>query len=61
MRVNLWVYRRVDEHSCRDVEWYVQLEGQAERKGYDVLLLAQHGLKADGLDISPTGAKTAEK
>jgi len=51
----------MDEQSYRDVEWYVQLEGQAERKGYDVLLLAQHGLKADGLDISPTGAKTAEK
>ena len=61
MRVNLWVSRRMDEQWYLDVEWYVQLERQAERKGYDVLLLAQHGLKADGLDISPTGAKTAEK
>jgi hypothetical protein len=33
----------------------------AEDQGYDVLLFAQRGLDATGLDISPTGAAAARK
>lgn len=38
-----------------------RVPADACEQGYDVMLFAQRGLDAFGLDISETGAKTAEK